>query len=253
MKMKLMMLIGFVVAATHAYSQDYKLAKTSGRLEIFISNVEIEGYAGNEILFSTKDHDRDEDERAKGLRSVNSSGLEDNTGIGINVTMKGEVIEVRQLKKMNSPEIKIKVPKGITIYYEHQSQYGGEVKFKNIESEIEVSSHYNSLEFENVTGPVTAKAIYGSIDGTFGDNIKGPISIVSVYGHVDIAIPAATKANVKLNTSYGEIFIATDFKIEIDKKGELTSYGDNISGKINGGGITIDLSANYDKIYLRKK
>jgi predicted membrane protein len=184
---------------------------------------------------------------------VNSSGLEDNTGLGINVTTKGETIEVRQLKKMNSPEIKIKVPKGVTIYYEHQSQYGGEVKFKNVESEIEVSTHYNGLEFLNITGPITVKAIYGGIDATFGDNIKGPISLVSVYGHVDVTIPASTKANLKLNTSYGEIFVAPEFNIDMDKTGEMVSYGDRISGKINGGGISIDLGANYSKIYLRKK
>jgi len=252
MKTKLMMVLGLLITAL-GYGQDYKLAKATGRLEVFIANVEIEGYAGNEILFSTRDHDKDEDDRAKGLRPVNSSGLEDNTGLGINVTAKGEVIEVRQLKKMNSPEIRIKVPKGVTVYYEHQSQYGGEVRFKNVEGEIEVSTHYNSLEFENVTGPVTAKAIYGSIDATFADNIKGPISLISVYGHVDVAIPVATKANLKLSTSYGEIFVAPDFKIEMEKQGEFNSYGDKISGKINGGGMTIDLNANYSKIYLRKK
>ena len=252
MKTKLLTVIGFLVA-TFVNGQDYKIAKSAGRLEVYIGNVEIEGYAGNEILFATKDHDRDEDDRARGLRSINSSGLEDNTGLGINVTTKGDVIEVRQLKKMNSPEIRIKVPKGVTVYYEHQSQYGGEVKFRNVEGEIEVSTHYNNLEFENITGPVTAKAIYGSIDATFTDNVKGPISLISVYGHVDVTIPVSTKANLKLNTSYGEIFVAPDFKIEMEKQGELVSYGDKISGKINGGGMTIDLGANYSKIYLRKK
>jgi hypothetical protein len=252
MKTKLLIVIGFLVA-TLVNGQDYKIAKSAGRLEVYIGNVEIEGYAGNEILFSTKDHDRDEDDRARGLRSINSSGLEDNTGLGINVTNKGDVIEVRQLKKMNSPEIRIKVPKGVTVYYEHQSQHGGEVKFKNVEGEIEVSTHYNSLEFENITGPITAKAIYGSIDATFTDNVKGPISLISVYGHVDVTIPVSTKANLKLNTSYGEIFVAPDFKIEMEKQGEFNSHGDKISGKINGGGITIDLGANYSKIYLRKK
>jgi hypothetical protein len=74
-----------------------------------------------------------------------------------------------------------------------------------------------------------------------------------VYGHVDVTIPVSTKANLKLNTSYGEIFVAPDFKIEMEKQGELVSYGDKISGKINGGGMTIDLGANYSKIYLRKK
>ncbi len=252
MKTRLMIAVALFIAWSVS-GQEYKVAKSSGRLEVYIGNVEIEGYNGNEIVFTSRDEKDDEDDRAKGLRSVNSSGLDDNTSLGINVTTKGETIEVRQLKKMNSPEIRIKVPKGVTIYYEHQSQYGGEVKFKNVEGEIEVSTHYNSLRFENITGPITAKAIYGSIDATFGDNIKGPISLVSVYGHVDIAIPAATKANLKLNTSYGEIFVSPEFKIEMEKQSEVVSYGDKINGKINGGGMAIDLTANYSKIYLRKK
>jgi DUF4097 and DUF4098 domain-containing protein YvlB len=252
MKTKLIMIVGLLMAMA-ATAQDFKVAKATGRLEIYIGNVQIEGYAGNEILFSSEDEKDEDDDRAKGLRSVNSLGLDDNTGLGINVTTKGETIEVRQLKKMNSPEIRIKVPKGVTIYYEHQSQHGGEVKFKNVEGEIEVSTQYNSLEFENITGPITAKAVYGSIEATFSANIKGPISLVSVYGHVDVAIPAGTKANLKLNTSYGEIFVAPEFKIEMDKQGDMIQYGDRISGKINGGGMAIDLSANYSKIYLRKK
>ncbi|MFZ6010547.1 MAG: hypothetical protein ACOYXT_09380, partial [Bacteroidota bacterium] len=83
--------------------------------------------------------------------------------------------------------------------------------------------------------------------------IKGPISIVSVYGHVDVAIPVTTKANLKLSTSYGEIFVAPEFKIDVERRGDMIEYDDEVNGKINGGGTIIDLSANYGKIYLRKK
>jgi hypothetical protein len=122
-----------------------------------------------------------------------------------------------------------------------------------MENEIEVSAQYNSIELENVTGPLTVKTIYGGVDANFGSVIKDPVSIVSVYGHVDVTLPVTTKANLKLSTSYGEILVAPEFKIDIDKEGAMINYSDKVSGKINDGGINIDLSANYGKIYLRKK
>ena len=88
-------------------AQDFKLAKSSGRLELNIGKVIVEGHTGNEIIFSSGDREKDKDERAQGLREINSLGLDDNTGLGINVSEKGDVVTVHQLKKMNSPKIKI--------------------------------------------------------------------------------------------------------------------------------------------------
>lgn len=236
-----------------AQAQEFKLAKTSGRLEIHLGRVTVEGTNGSEIIFSSKDGQQEKDDRAKGLRAINSLGLDDNTGLGINVADKGSVVEVYQLNKMNSPDVKILVPKGVIVSFSHESQYGGEARFKNLENEIEVSANYNSVELDNVTGPVTAKSIYGHVEADFGPNMKGPISIVSVYGYVDMTIPLATKANLKLSTSYGEILVAPEFKIEIEKQGDMVQYSDKVNGKINGGGMNIDLNSNYGKIYLRKK
>ena len=232
-----------------AYAQEFKVAKSTGRLNLHIGRVTVEGHSGNEIIFSSRDRDKDEDDRAKGLRAVNSLGLEDNTGLGINVTEKDGAVEVYQLKKMNSPDIKILVPKGVIVSFEHESQYGGEARFRNMENEIEVSCQYNSVELENVTGPLTVKAVYGGVDATFSQNVKGPISIVSIYGHVDVALPVATKGNLKMSTSYGEIFVAPEFKIDVEKGTD----SDRVKGTINGGGMNIDFRSDYGKIYLRKK
>lgn len=234
-------------------AQEFKLKKNSGRLEINIGRVTVEGHSGNEIIFSSRDNHKDKDERSEGLRSINSLGLEDNTGLGINVKDEGNVVSVRQLKKMNSPDIKILVPKGMIVSFSYESQYGGEARFINMTNEIEVSAQYNSVELENVTGPLTVKTIYGHVDASFDATMKDPISIVSIYGYVDVAIPTTTKANLKMSTSYGEILADPAFKIDVDREGNMINYSDKVSGKINGGGINIDLSCNYGKVYLRKK
>lgn len=101
---KLVVVIGIVVAAlSTAFAQEFKVAKSTGKLAIYTGRATVEGYAGNEIIFSSMDNHRDKDERADGLRALSGLGLEDNTGLGVNVTDKNGVVEVRQLKKMNSP------------------------------------------------------------------------------------------------------------------------------------------------------
>jgi len=250
-KIRLAILALFITGCVSA--QEYKLAKNSGRLELNIGRVVVEGHNGNEIIFSTLEHDHEKDQRAQGLTAINGSGLNDNTGLGINVTEKDGIVTVRQLKKMNSPEIRILVPKAVIVSFAFESQYGGTARFKNMENEIEVSTQYNSIELENVSGPLTIKTIYGHVEASLGNNVKGPLSIVSVYGYVDVALPAGTKADLKLSTSYGEILVAPEFKIEVEKQGDMIRYGDLVSGKINGGGINIDLNCNYGKVYLRKK
>lgn len=242
------------IIAGSLYAQEYKVAKSSGRIEIKeVNDVIVEGYSGNEIVFTSRSGKRDKDERAVGLRAVSNNGLEDNTGLGISVLDKAGVVEVQQLKKTNGPEITIKVPKGMVVSYSHSSPYGSEVEFKNIEGEIEVSTLHNGVKLDNVTGPMTVKTIHGDIDASIGANIKSPVSIVSIHGHVDVAIPVNTKADLKLGTVYGEIFVDPDFKIEIERSGNMVKYSDNVAGKINGGGLDINLSSTHNNVYLRKK
>jgi predicted membrane protein len=246
-------LIVFLLTIAHANAQEYKVAKTTGKLTIVeVNDVRIEGYDGKEIVFTSRNHKDDRDERASGLRAISSMGLEDNTGIGLAVQTNGDVIEVRQLKKMDGPEILIKVPKGIVISYEHSSPYGDEFRLKNLENEVQISTVHNQVMLENVTGVVTVKTVHGDIDATF-PAIKNKISLESVHGHVDIALPADTKANLKMSTSWGELFVDPGFKIEMEKKDGLQNYSDKFNGKLNGGGLEIELASTHNNVYLRKK
>lgn len=255
MKKYLIFTLASLLAITVSQAQEYKIAKSTGKLVINLPSVKVEGYNGTEILFSSSKSDWESDERAKGLRPINGNGLEDNTGLGINVSDKGTSYEVSQVSA-RSGDITIKVPKGVSVSYSYNKvMNAGKAWFKNIEGELEISVQHNKVDLDNITGPLTAKAVYGGIDAKFADNIKGPISIVSIYGHVDVAIPVATKANLKMNTSHGEIFAAADLKIEMEKttSGDMVSYNNNnVKGKLSGGGTEITLRSDYGKIYLRK-
>jgi len=261
---KLILVLGLVVASlcvvtaqdVNVSTSDYKIKGKVTRLEIFLGKVTVEATNGNEVVISSQNERGEKDDRAKGLHIINGSGLEDNTGQGVNVTAKENgVYQIKQLSIMTSPEVKIFVPKGVIVYYEFESQHGEDVKFKNLDNEIEISANYNDIKLENITGPVTAKCVYCSIEADFNVNVKGPISIISVYDYVDVTLPVATKADLKMNTSYGALYAAQEFKIEYDKQqdGNMVRYDNKVSGKINGGGVKIELTSNYEKVYLRKK
>jgi hypothetical protein len=240
--------------AVAAHAQEFKIAKTTGTLEVTdVNDVTIEPATGNEIIFTSRDH-HDDDDRAKGLRAVSNMGFEDNTGIGLSVVDKGSVIEVHQLKKMDGPEIIIQVPKGIIVSYRHSSPYGSGFKVRNIENQLNVSTVHNEVELDNVTGPLDIKTVHGEINAALGSNVKGPVSIASVHGHVDVGLPVATNASLKLNTSWGDIFVDPELKVEMNNsKDGMVTFSDNFSGKMNAGGIDIDLSSTHSNVYLRKK
>ena len=77
---KILIAVAVWMVGTTTMAQEFKIAKSTGRLELNIGRVTVEGYNGNEIIFSSKDHREGKDERAQGLRAINSLGLEDNTG-----------------------------------------------------------------------------------------------------------------------------------------------------------------------------
>ncbi|HCM77591.1 MAG TPA: hypothetical protein DIS90_14500 [Cytophagales bacterium] len=251
--MKKLLIVAIVLIPCFTKAQEYKVAQNTGRLEIQLGKVIVEGYSGNEIIFTSMYENTSKDTRAEGLRAINGLGIEDNTGLGVNVTRNANTVIVKQLKKVEAPEIKIKVPKGVIVSFQYESQYGGVVKLRNMENEIEVSARYNSIEMENVTGPMIVKTIYGHVEAKFANSIKSPVSVVSVYGYVDVSLPVETRANLRLSSSYGEILVSPDLKLEVNREGMDNNSG-RIQGKLGGGGdLNMDLSSNYGKIYLRKK
>ena len=244
-----------IFSALTGSAQEYKLAKSTGRLEIReVNNVTIEGHNGNEIIFSSLDGAREKDPRAAGLRAVSSMGLEDNTGLGLSVVDKGTTYEVTQLKKMDGPKVRIMVPKGVTVSYKHTSPHGSDIRLRNVEGEVEVSTVHNGVKLTNVTGPLNIKTVHGEIEADLSATVKGPVSLTSQHGLVDVSLPGAIKATLDLSTSWGEIFVDPGLNMEIPKTGDWVKYGSNkVEGKVNGGGLEFNLSSNHGNVYVRKK
>ena len=235
--------------------EEYKLSMTSGRLLVKeVNEVEFVGHSGSGVIIQASAADKEDSERAEGLKLINGLGLEDNTGLGLNISKDGEANVIQELSSRNSRGYIIQVPKGVTIVYEHSSSHGDDVVFKNILGEIESTTNHNDVLLENVTGPITINTVNGDIDGSFTNvNQANPISIVSSHGDIDIGIPENTKANLKIDTSWGEIY--SDLNIAVNREeGNMKSYGgNNVVGTLNGGGVSFQVKSTHGSIYLRKK
>ncbi len=249
------MALALLVMSGQLFAQEYKLAKSSGKLVLKeINHVTIEGSTGSEIVFMSMDGNSEKDTRASGLRAINSMGLEDNTGVGLAVLDKGNTYEVYQLKKMDGPRVKILVPKGVSIAISHSSPYGEDIKVRNVESEIESSTVHSGIHLFNVTGPLNIKTVHGEIEADFSAGLKSPIHLVSTHGLVDATLPAATKATLSMRTDWGEILVDPALKIDVETTGDMVKYSSSrVNGKLNGGGLEIELKSTHNNIYLRKK
>ena len=237
-------------------ASEYKINMSSGRLLVSgVDEVRFEGSNGNEVILSNLEAmDAEDSERAKGLRLINGLGLDDNTGIGLNVQDKDGAKVVSQISRAGDGEYVIKVPKGVTVVYENGSVHGDDVVFKDITGEIEVTTTHNDVRLDNVTGPMTISTVHGDIEGSFSSvNQSNPISIISSHGDIDLAIPANTKANLKISTSWGQIYSDLDIKLDRDQS-SMKAYNQNdVVGKLGEGGVNFAIRSTHGSIYLRKK
>jgi hypothetical protein len=255
MKCRLMLFILLCLGTIiESHSQEYKVAKSASKIILNLTNVVIEGYSGNQIVFSSTAKKSDVDPKEKDLQTINGMGYRDNTGLGISVVEKGTVLEVNEVIAEDMV-IKVLVPKGpIVSVVCHKVDGASKVIFKNFLNEIEVETDYNNISLENVTGPVTVRALYGGIQASFIEPIKGPVSMTSIHSTVDVSIPLDTRANINFKSGFNVIMTSPDLKIAVEKNkvDSVASYGSLVYGKLNGGGQDFKLTSTYGKIYLRK-
>lgn len=241
MKKQTIALALLLAACLPAWAQkQYKIAEPSGKLYLNLNGARIEGYAGNEIVFSKQDAPEEEDERARGLQTLSSSGFTDNTGLGISVTKKGGDIEVNPVGNSGQDDVlSIRVPSNVAIVFSNNNSiFADTLLIKDMKSEIEVSTSYNDIVLEHNSGPMNIKNVYKNVDATFANDIKGPVSIISVYGHVDVAMPTSTKVNLIMGTGYGKLYAAGDFNVAVRPK---SADDERTEVKVSGEGVTVDV------------
>lgn len=223
MKKQTITLALLLAVCLSAWAQkEYEIAKPSGKLYLNVNGARIEGYTGNAIVFSNQGTPEEEDERAKGLQALSSSGYTDNTGLGIRVSKRGADVDVNPVGNASRGDVLyIRVPNDVDVVFSNNNSVSADtLLIRGMKGEIEVSTSFNNVVLENNSGPMNIKNVYKNVEATFANDIKGPVSIISVYGHVDVAIPASTKANLTMATSYGKLYAAGDFNVAMLPKAE---------------------------------
>ncbi|UIR56535.1 DUF4097 domain-containing protein [Sphingobacterium sp. SRCM116780] len=235
--------------------KEFKVSNPGNKLLIKFSQVYVEGYNGKEILFEAKVEDREQDERVKGLRVINSSELKDNSGIGLNITTKDQVTEVSYVGFALNDSVRIKIPDhmAVSIMGDKGTAFlGGNVELKNLKNEVEVSALLGNVKLVDITGPTNVKITQGDVEARFVGPVKGPISLIASMGTVDIALPAKIGANVDISTSMGNIYAGDEFQFEKSATAEKpVLYNNQVKGKMNGGGRDIILKTSMGDIYIR--
>jgi len=232
----------------------FKINQSSGKISFYeVNAVSFEGHSGNEILISPEDDDLEKPERAEGLKLISPAGIVDNSGIGLSVVTEGSETAVHQISSRSDTRYTVKVPAGVSIYYECTTHAGRTVMVQDLASELEISANFNSVELERVSGPLAISTVHGSIEADFTEiSQDNSISLHSVHNHVDVSVPSDAKASFRLNTSWGEMF--TDLDLDYGQRDDLRQISSKkIAGKFNGGGVDFSLTSTHDDIYLRKK
>lgn len=246
-----MLLFTLVLVPIHA---QYTIDKSAGRLHLYeINAVTLEGHTGNTILIEPEGSDYQLPDRAKGLKVLSPSGLTDNTGLGLSVHKEGDETIVAAISSRSDQRYTIKVPSGVSVYYECTTHEGETLVISDVASEVEASVNFNDVEIVNASGPLAISTVHGSIMAEF-DAVgqEHAIRLSTVHNHVDVTVPETTKANFHLGTQWGEMF--TDLDLEIEDAGNMRRVSaHSIDAKYNGGGVEFVIRSTHDDVYLRKK
>lgn len=269
------MLVTNVVLAQKTYKTEFDNSSTSSmEISLNANKVTIIGHDKNEIIIEslgTKTLDKEKDEyikqqekgderpeRAEGLKPLTPT-MNDNTGLGIMVEKQGNHIRISSKMFMISDQYKITVPNKVKlvindVYHYTESKFNYELS--NLENELNVTSINSNFTIDNISGPLVLNTTNGNVEVKYRElKTTKPISIVTVNGYVDLTLPASVKADVQFQTIQGKAY--TDFDIQSGDDNSGMTFPNMemflLNGKINGGGVKININSVNGDIYLRKK
>jgi len=236
--------------------KEIKVPNVGEKLLLKFDNVSIEGYNGKDVVITAKVEEQEENDRAKGLRVVNGSGLSDNSGMGMNIQNIAGVTEISMVGMPLEDSVHVRVPFDLSISVRGGRGgffNGGGIEIKDIRAEVEIASTMGDVKVINVTGPLNVKVAQGDVVAKFVQPVKGPISLIAAMGAVDVAFPVKFGANVDMKTSMGNIYAADEFQFEkpVEEPKSVYNMSNTVKGKMNGGGQDVILKTSMGDIYIR--
>jgi hypothetical protein len=158
-------------------------------------------------------------------------------------------------------DIQVPIRTSLKLY----SDEDGDVLVENVTGEIEAANSDGNLTLKNISGSAIAHAYDGELVVTFNQIDPGkPMSFSAYDGDIDVTFPSTVKATVMIKVDEGDIY--SDFEINLqaapkkqvkderDTGGKYRiSFGEYVTGTINGGGPEIQFVSYDGDVYLRKK
>ncbi|WP_031530038.1 DUF4097 family beta strand repeat-containing protein [Dyadobacter crusticola] len=261
MKNALLLGVGVLYCLSGAYAQNLefktKLANSREKkvvIEMAAADVKIEGHNSEEVLIVASSGFEAPPERAKGLKPLYHTGV-DNTGIGLSVVTEGNTVKVEKVARKET-KYTIRLPRQVAVLFQETNWQGGsKVGVANMDGDLEIRTNGADINLNKVTGPVVANSTSGSVNVIFSALSQSkPTAISTISGEIDVSLPATAKSNMKLRSINGEMY--TDFELGVkNAKDGLSKVGgaSNIEGTTNGGGVEVQLNTISSNIYIRKQ
>jgi hypothetical protein len=244
------------------------------QLEIFQGDIDIEGYAGKEVILKTSpsgheshefvlpeipqpfENKKDEEEISKeGLKKIKSSSFDVNV-----IEDENKIIIKSGSPMIHLKNYKIKVPYNCSFKI---STINGNISVKDINGEIEINTVNGKVNLAKIEGSAVAATVNGTIKVGFKKvTPDAPMAFSTINSPIDVTLPSNTKATLKMKTDRGDIY--SNFDIDIKKEDEekwqkesgqdftATGWTKWTIGKINGGGPELVFKSLHGDIHIRK-
>ena len=238
-----------------------------GRVEAYVESgsITVKGYDGKDVIIttsiggkkSTEQEQEEIPEKAKGMKRIaaNRTGLvveEENNEMKIYTNAQDDEVSL---------DIQVPFRTSLKLY----SNEDGDLLVENVTGEIEAANSDGNLTLRNISGSAVAHAYDGELVVTFNQIDPGkPMSFSAYDGDIDVTFPSTVKATVMIKVDDGDIY--SDFAIELKaapkkqvKDERKTggryriSFGEYVTGTINGGGPEFQFVSYDGDVYIRKK
>jgi DUF4097 and DUF4098 domain-containing protein YvlB len=130
------------------------------------------------------------------------------------------------------------------------SSTSGSVTVDDAEGNLAADCTSGSVKVNNVTGAVDVGNTSGDVSVTLRQTQLKPVRIHSISGSIRLALSPDAAFDLDVDTVSGGFYSAFDITISGKKPGKVT--GEDISGKVNGGGVFVELSTVSGSIDLVK-
>ena len=225
-------------------------------VELVKGSITVQGYAGQVVVIRAEGAGKSEDQpdTRDGMRRITGRSFE------LEATEDNNRVRVKIPVPNKRVDLTIQVPTNFSV--SARTVNNGTLRIEEVTGEVEANNVNGSIYLENLSGSAVANTVNGRLEASFVQVAPDtPMAFTSLNGDVDVTFPADTKMTVKLKTLNGEIY--TDFDLTLSRRNQeerserngiyRVRINNEITGDINGGGPTLQLTNHNGNIYVRKK